>query len=198
MPRKRPTRKSLILQRQRHDLVDLLRRGPAERRDVLLRDHRIVQRVVLVVELDDRARQRLAFLQAEARRQRAGGDVAHDHLERDDLDLADQLLAHVEAPHEVRRHADLAELREDVLGDAVVEHALAFDQRVLLVVERGGVILEMLDESAGLRTFVKHLGLALVDATPLVHSWTSEDQQIVLTHCDRPNFSRALRQTLTP
>ena len=60
-------------------------------------------------------------------------------------------------------------LREDVLGDAVVEHALALDQRVLLGVERGGVILEMLDERAGLGAFVKHLGLALVDATPPVH-----------------------------
>ena len=52
----------------------------------------------------------LALLEPEARRQRAGGDVAHDHLEGNDLDLADQLLAHVEAAHEVRRHADLAEL----------------------------------------------------------------------------------------
>ena len=52
----------------------------------------------------------LAFLQAQALRQRAGGDVAHHDLERDDLHLADQLLAHVEAAHEVGRHADLAEL----------------------------------------------------------------------------------------
>ena len=69
----------------------------------------------------------------------------------------------------MRRHADLAEALEDVLGDAVVEHALAFDQRVLLGVERGRVILEMLDERAGLGALVEHLGLALVDATTLVH-----------------------------
>ena len=87
----------------------------------------------------------------EALRQRAGGDVAHHHLERDDLDLADQLLAHVEAADEVRSARPISfELREDVLGDAVVEHALALDERVLLVVEGGGVILEMLDERAGL------------------------------------------------
>jgi hypothetical protein len=70
----------------------------------------------------------------------------------------------------MRGHADLAEPGEDVLGDAIVEHALAFDQRVLLVVEGRGVILEVLDESAGLWSFVEHLGLALVYATPLVHS----------------------------
>ncbi len=88
--------------------------------------------VGLVVELDDRARQLRAFLDAEARRQRAGGDVAHHDLERDDLDFADQLLAHVQALDEVGRHAHLAEALEDVLGDAVVEHALAVDELVLL------------------------------------------------------------------
>jgi hypothetical protein len=41
---------------------------------------------------------------------------------------------------------------------------------VLLVVEGGGIILEVLDEGARFRPFIKHLGLALVDSTPLVHS----------------------------
>ena len=59
---------------------------------------------------------------------RAGRDVAHDDLERDDLDLAHQLLAHVEAAHEMRRHADLVELQHQVFADAVVEHALAGDR----------------------------------------------------------------------
>src|SRR6185503_19439484 len=114
-------------ERQRHDLVDLGRVCPAEGGDVLLAHHRIAQRVVLEVELDDRARQRLALFQAQALRQRAGGHVAYHDLERNDLHLADQLLAHVEAAHEVRRYADLAQLAEDVLGDAVVEDALALD-----------------------------------------------------------------------
>src|SRR6185437_5527552 len=91
---------------KRHDVVDLLRRGPAERGDVLLRHHRVVELVALVIELDDRARQLRALLDAEARRQRAGGDVTHADLERDDLDLADQLLAHIEPADEMRRHAD--------------------------------------------------------------------------------------------
>jgi hypothetical protein len=61
-----------------------------------------------------------------------------------DLDLADQLLAHVEAADEVGRHADRLSAREDVLGDAVVEHALAADRAALLRVERGRVVLEIL------------------------------------------------------
>jgi len=61
-----PGQKVVDAQRQRHDVVDLLRRRPAERGDVLLGDHRIAELVVLVVELDDRARQLRAVLEAES------------------------------------------------------------------------------------------------------------------------------------
>src|SRR5690242_21028891 len=88
--------------RERHDVVDLLRRRPAEGGDVLLRHHRIVELVVLVIELDDRARQLRAFFDAEPLRQRSCGDIAHADLEWNDLDLADQLLAHVEPADEMR------------------------------------------------------------------------------------------------
>jgi glucose-6-phosphate-specific signal transduction histidine kinase len=50
----------------------------------------------------------------------------------------------------VRRHADLAEQGEEVFGNAVVEHALAGDRALLLRVERGRIVLEILDEGAGL------------------------------------------------
>jgi hypothetical protein len=104
-----------------------------------------------------------------ARRQRASRDVAHHDLERNDLDFADQLLAHVEAADEVRRHADVAETLEDVLRDAVVQHALAVDDLVLLGIEGGRVVLEVLDQRSGLGSFVKDLRLAFVDATAAVH-----------------------------
>src|SRR6185369_13550753 len=83
--------------RQRHDVVDLLRRRPAEGGDVLLRYHRIAELIVLVIKLDDRARQLRALLDAEALREGTSRDVTHHHLERNDLDLTDQLLAHVES-----------------------------------------------------------------------------------------------------
>src|SRR5947209_8766799 len=83
--------------RQRHDVVDFLRRRPAERGDVLLGNHGIVELVVLVIELDDRARQLRTFLDAEALRQRSGRHVPHHDFQRHDLDLPNQLLAHVEA-----------------------------------------------------------------------------------------------------
>ena len=130
--------------RERHDVVDLRRRRPAERGDMLLRYHRIAERIVLVVELDDRARQLRAFLDAEPLRQRTGRDVAHHDFERNDLDLANQLLAHVEPANEMRRHADVIEVLKHIFGDAIVQHALAFDHLVLLCIEGGGVVLEML------------------------------------------------------
>src|SRR5262245_16281696 len=40
---------------------------------------------------------------------------------------------------------------------------------MLLVVEGRRIVLEMLDQRAGLGPFVEHLGLALVDTTPPVH-----------------------------
>ena len=155
--------------RERHDVVDLLRRRPAERRDVLLRHHRVVELVVLVIELDDRARQLRALVDAETRRERAGRDVAHHDLERNDLDLADQLLAHVEPLDEVRRHADLVQVLEHVFRDAVVQHALAVDDLVLLCVEGGRIVLEMLDQRSGLGSFIEDLRLAFIDAATAAH-----------------------------
>ena len=139
---------------------------------MLLRHHRVVKLILLVIELDDRTRQLRAFFQSKAGRERTGSDVADHDFQRNDLDFADQLLAHVDALHEMRRHPDVVQLLEDEFRDAIVEHALAFDQRMLLGVEGGSVIFEMLDERAGLRAFVKHLSLALINATPLAHSWS--------------------------
>ena len=155
---------------QRHDVVDLLRRGPAEGGDVLFRHHRVVQRVVLVIKLDDRARQLGAFLEAEAGRQRARRDIAHHDLERNDLDLANELLAHVDAADEMRRHADVVEALKQILGNPVVQDPLALDHLVLLGVEGGRVILEMLDERPRLGPLVKDLRLAFVDASATVHA----------------------------
>ena len=69
----------------------------------------------------------------------------------------------------VRRHADVVEVLEDVFGDAVVEDALAFDHLVLLGVEGGRVVLEVLDQRSRLRPFVEDLGLAFVDAATAAH-----------------------------
>src|SRR5690606_18116754 len=100
-------------QRELHDFVDLVRRRPAEGGDVLLGDHRVTEVVRLVVELDDRAGELHTLFKTQPLGEGAGGHVPHDHLERNDLHLADELLTHVEAADEVRRYADLSEPLED-------------------------------------------------------------------------------------
>ena len=139
---------------------------------MLVGDHRVAERVILVIIFDDGPRQLGAFLDAEALGQRSRGDVAHHDFDRDDLDLPDQLLAHVQPADEVRRHADRRERGKDVLGNAVVDHAFAADRAALLRIERGRIVLEILDQGAGLRTLVKDLGLALVDLAAASH-WRS-------------------------
>ena len=137
--------------------------------DVLLGDHGVVELVVLVVELDDRAGQLGTFLDAQALRQRSRRHIPHHHLQRHDLDLANQLFAHVEAADEVGRHPDIVEVLEQVLRNPVVEDALALDHLVFLGIERGRIVLEVLDQGARLRSFVKYLGLAFINAASTAH-----------------------------
>ena len=118
------------------DVVQILRAGPAERGDVLFAHPGIMQPVILVVIFDDGAGQGGAFLDPQPLGHGAGGDIAHHHFQRNDLDFLDQLLAHVEAAHEMGGHADPGQLGHQIFADAVVEDALAFDRRLLGGVER--------------------------------------------------------------
>ena len=67
------------------------------------------------------------------------------------------------------RNADVVQMLEDVFGNAVVEHALAFDHLVLFGVEGGGVVLEILDQRSRLRAFIEDLGLAFINAAAAAH-----------------------------
>ena len=102
-------------------------------------------------------------------RQAAGGDVADHHLERDDLHLADELLAHVQAADEVGGNADLGQPHHQVFADAVVQHALAGDDALLLRVEGRRIVLEILHERAGLGTLEQDLGFSLVELAAAGH-----------------------------
>ena len=66
-------------------------------------------------------------------------------------------------------HADVVQVLEDVLGDPVVEHALAVDHFMLLGIEGGRVVLEVLDQRSGLGSLIEDLRLALIDATAAIH-----------------------------
>ena len=67
------------------------------------------------------------------------------------------------------RHPDVVEVLEYVFGDSVVEDTLTFDHLVLLGVEGGRVVLEMLNQRSRLRAFIKDLRLALVNTATAAH-----------------------------
>src|SRR3546814_10901471 len=71
-------------------------------------------------------------------------------------------------PHAFQPH-------HQIFRDAVVEHALAGDRALLLVVEGGGVVLEILDQRARLGSFEQNLRLAFVDPTSPGHSGSPRD-----------------------
>src|SRR2546422_1985224 len=156
-------------QRRLVDGGELVRRGEAQKADVPVVDHRVVERVVLVEVLEDGLGERLALRAPEALGEAPGDDVARHHLDLHDLAAADQHVALGEAAHEVGRHALLLEEAGEDLGHAVVEDALVDDRAALLRVEGGGVVLEVLDEEVGIGSGVELLRLALVEQLTAIH-----------------------------
>src|SRR4051812_48310671 len=78
----------------------------------------------------------------------------------------------------MRRYAHPVEMRENVLRDAVVEDALAVNDLVLLLVEGSRVVLEELNQRAGLRTLVENLALAFINAPTGLHSGAPRLEEI--------------------
>jgi len=67
------------------------------------------------------------------------------------------------------RHPDVVEVLKQVLRNPVVEDALALDHLVFLGIERGRIVLEVLDQGSRLGAFIKHLGLAFINAASTAH-----------------------------
>jgi hypothetical protein len=79
------------------------------------------------------------------------------------------LLAHVEAADEMRRDADLVQAHHQIFADTVVQNPLAGDDALLGAVAGGGVVLEILHQSARLRTFEQDFGFALIELSAARH-----------------------------
>src|SRR5690349_178161 len=58
---------------------------------------------------------------------------------------------------------------KQIFRNPVVEDAFALDHLMLLGIERGGVVLEVLDQRSRLRTFIEDLRLAFINAAPTAH-----------------------------
>ncbi len=130
-------------------------------------------------------------------RQRSGGEVAHHHLERDDLDHPHQLLAHVQAADEMRGHADGVQPGHEEFRQPVVQHALAFDRLPgARHADRAAIVLEVLDQRSRLGAFVEDLRLAFVDLLATCHEFSGHRSDVA---ADRPGrrlhvVGRAIRQ----
>ena len=86
----------------------------------------------------------------------------------------------------MRRDADVVQALEDVLGDTVVQNAFAFNHFVLLGVERGRVVLEVLDQGPRLRSLVEDFGLAFINSSAAVHAmqpWLEKIHRVGLFWC---------------
>ena len=79
------------------------------------------------------------------------------------------LLAHVETANEVCRYADFVETKHNAFGNAVVEHALTGNRAFPTPAGGGGVVLEMEDDRARLRSLEQVLGLAFVEPSASGH-----------------------------
>ena len=155
--------------RQRLHLRDLVRRRPAQHADVVLVAQRVVQRVALEEELEDRLGELRALGDAVALRHRARAHVAHDALDGNHLHRLHQRLALVQHADEVRRNARRGELSHHERVDPVVGLALQRKLGELDAVERRHVVAVMHDEIALVVRRVDRLGLPLVQLLPLFH-----------------------------
>src|SRR5260370_2949664 len=65
--------------------------------------------------------------------------------------------------------SDVVEMLKQVLRNPVVEDAIALDHLMFLGIERGRIVLEVLDQGSRLRSFIKNLGLAFINAASTAH-----------------------------
>src|SRR3546814_7180313 len=68
------------------------------------------------------------------------------------------------------RDTNLRQQCENMLGNAVIQYTLTADGAFFLRIEGGRVILEILDDGAGLRPFIEDLGFAFINLAATGHA----------------------------
>jgi len=117
-------------------------------------NQRIIERVGLVIVLDHRLLERLALFAAEPLRHRTRDDISHHGFDRNDIQAFAQHLAIVQAAHKMGSDPGAFQQREEQFRHPVVHHALGFDGPALFGVERGRIVLEVLDHEVRVRSRV--------------------------------------------
>ena len=150
-------------------LRDLRRARPAQDANVVLVAQRIVQRVALQEELEDRLGKARSLGDAIPLRHRARAHIAHDALHRNHLHRPHQRLALVQHADEVRRDAGRGELAHHVRIDLVVGLALLRQLGELHAVEGRHVVAIVHHEVTRVVRRVDRLGLSLVELLARLH-----------------------------
>ena len=132
-------------------------------------DERIVQRVALQEEFEDRLGELRSFGDSVALGHRPRADVAHHAFDGKHLHRPDQRFTLVQHADEMRRHPGRGELAHHVRIDLVVGLAFLLELRELHAVERRHVVPIVHHEMTRIVRRVDRLRLALVELLPLFH-----------------------------
>ena len=81
------------------------------------------------------------------------------------------------------RNTDLAYACHQELGNPVIDHTLTGDRSLFLVIERGGVVLEVLDQGSRFRAFEKDFSLPLVDTSAAGHDVPQLSENLCTLWC---------------
>ena len=133
-------------------------------------DHGIAQRVVLVAILQRRLFQHGALFHAKTFGEGTCRDVAHDHFQRHDGHFFHDGFAIRNLFDQMGRHAFFFQHLHQMVGHAVVDHAFARDGALFLAVKRGRVVLVIHDIAFGIVGFVHLFGFAFVQLFELLHN----------------------------
>jgi len=147
----------------------LFLRGKAHGVNVIIVDHRVAQVIVFVAVFKHGALEARAFRKAQALCKRAGGHVAHNHLNGHDFHMLDKRLPLGKFLYEMRRNAVLLQKLHHAVGHAVVDCALAGDGAFFQAVERGCVVLVVHDEKVLIVRFEHLFGFAFINLFELFH-----------------------------
>ena len=142
--------------------VQLFLGGKVKGQGVIMVDERVMQVVVLVAVLQDGGLEHLALGHAHAQAEVAGGNIADDDFQRNDLNLLDQGIAVVQLLNIMGGDAFFFQLLHQSVGQLVVDNALIADGALLFAVAGGGIVLVMNHNDFGVRSCEYLLSFAFV------------------------------------
>ena len=129
----------------------------------------IVQGIALIGELHRGGLEHDALFHAVALGEGTGGNVADDDLQGHDGDFFHHGLPVGDLLDEVGGHARFFQLLHQVIGQLVVDDALADDGALLGAVERGGVVLVVHDHQIRIVGGKDFLGFSFIELLEFFH-----------------------------